>query len=159
MEKSWDKLVRMLAAAGGAVAGWFGGFDQMMAVLSAMMALDYLTGCTVALMGRSMKTPGGGLSSKAGFTGIAKKGLMLAVVLVAALLDRALGTEQFVFRNALVLFYIANEGLSILENLERAGVPFPRRLQNALAQLRRQHDAEEAASPEKGEKGEHVGQA
>ena len=138
--EAWDKIVKILAAIGGAIAGAFGGIDTMLIVLVACMALDYITGLIVAWMGRSQKTESGHLDSKVGFVGIAKKALMLLVVLMAALLDRALGTEHAVFRTMMIWFYIANEGLSILENLSMAGVPFPAGVLKALEQLRDKSD-------------------
>lgn len=136
----WDKIVKALAAAAGAIAGIFGGFDTMLFVLVAFMAVDYLTGLVVAWMGKSAKSENGHLDSKVGFVGIARKGLMILVVLAGALLDRALGTEAAVFRTMVIWFYIANEGLSLLENLALAGVPFPARLTKALEQLREKND-------------------
>lgn len=136
----WDKILKMLAAAGGAIAGLFGGFDTVMLVLVGFLIVDYLTGWVVALMGKSHKSASGGLDSKVGFVGIARKGLILLVVLVASLLDQALGTEAAVFRDMVIWFYLANEGLSILENLSLAGVPFPQKMKNALEQLQDKHD-------------------
>ena len=135
METIWDKAIKLLAAAGGAIAGAFGGWDKLLAVLVAMMAADYVSGVTVGLMGRSQKTEYGGLCSKVGARGLAKKGLMLLVVLVAALLDRAMG-QGAVCRDAACWFYIANEGLSLLENLSLAGVPFPEGIKKVLGQER-----------------------
>ena len=117
METIWDKGVKAVAAVGGAIAGAFGGWDKLLIVLAAMMAVDYLSGLAVAWMGKSQKTDYGGLSSKVGAAGLAKKGLMMLVVLVAALLDQAMGAESAVCRDAVCWFYIANEGLSLLENL------------------------------------------
>ncbi|MBE5803311.1 MAG: phage holin family protein [Clostridiales bacterium] len=132
--------MKVLAAIGGAIAGLFGGFDTMMMVLVACMVIDYATGLIVAWMGKSQKTESGHLDSKVGFVGIGKKALMILVVLMAALLDRALGGEAAIFRTAMIWFYVANEGLSILENLSLAGVPFPRVVLNALEQLKQKHD-------------------
>ncbi|MBP3649829.1 MAG: phage holin family protein [Clostridia bacterium] len=132
--KIWDKLICYGAAAAGGIAGAFGGWDTLLSVLMAMMAADYLSGFVVAAMGRSLKTVYGGLSSKVGAMGLAKKGLMLLCVLVAALLDRAMGADHAVCRDAVCWFYIANEGLSLLENLSLAGVPFPKRLKELLGQ-------------------------
>jgi len=137
---AWDRVVKAAALVAGGISGWFGGFDTIMWVLVGFMALDYLSGLIVAWMGRSRKTETGHLDSKVGAQGIAKKGLMLLVVLVAALLDRAMGAGTSVFRNAVIWFYLANEGLSILENLSLAGVPFPQRVQQALEQLRARND-------------------
>lgn len=135
METVWDKVIKVLAAIGGAIAGAFGGWDKLLMVLVVMMAVDYVSGIIVAAMGRSQKTEYGGLSSKVGAYGLAKKGLMLLVVLVAALLDRAMG-QGAVCRDAACWFYIANEGLSLLENLSLAGVPFPEGIKRILGQER-----------------------
>jgi toxin secretion/phage lysis holin len=134
MESVWDKMVRIAAAVLGAVAGALGGWSWLMTVLLACMAADYLSGTVVAWMGKSEKTEYGGLSSKVGALGLARKGLMLLVVLVAALLDRALGGGNAMFRDAVCWFYIANEGISLMENLNLAGVPFPRKLKELLGE-------------------------
>lgn len=147
MKVAWDKALKALCAAGGAVAGWFGGLDTLLIVLCAFMGVDYLTGLIAAWLGKSGKSSTGGMDSKAGAAGIARKGLMLLVVLVAAMLDRVLGTEQAVFRTAIIWFYLANEGLSILENLAVAGVPFPERLKTVLEQMKQR----ETKPPDAGE--------
>jgi len=134
MEQTWEKVVKVLAAIGGAIAGALGGWNWLMIVLLAVMVADYLSGVVVAWMGKSLKTEYGGLSSKVGAVGLAKKGLMMLVVLVSALLDRAVGTEGSMFRDAVCWFYIANEGISLMENLNLAGVPFPRKIQELLGQ-------------------------
>lgn len=140
MLNAWDKVVKGLAAVGGAIAGALGGVDTVLMVLMAFMVIDYVTGLIVAWMGRSTKTETGHLDSKTGFIGLLKKGLMLLMVLMAALLDRALGGDAEMFRGIMIWFYIANEGLSILENLSLAGVPFPRRIREALEQLHDKND-------------------
>ena len=134
MDKVFDKAVKALAAMGGAVAGALGGWDALLRVLVAMMAADYASGVTVAIMGRSRKIEHGGLSSKVGAEGILRKGMMLAVVLAASLLDTAMGGGNAMCRDAACWFYIANEGLSLLENLGLMGVPFPERLKLLLGQ-------------------------
>ncbi|MBP3647988.1 MAG: phage holin family protein [Clostridia bacterium] len=134
MDKVFDKTIRVLAAAGGAVAGALGGWDALLRVLVWMMAADYASGVIVAVMGRSRKTDYGGLSSKVGAAGILRKGLMLMVVLAAALLDSAMGDTNAMCRDAACWFYIANEGLSLLENLGLMGVPFPEKLKLLLGQ-------------------------
>ena len=141
----WDKIVKALAAAAGVAAGLYGGFDTMLLVLVSFMAIDYATGVAVAWLGRSKKTRTGHLDSKVGFAGVCRKCLMLLFVLMAAMLDRALGTDAPIFRSMVIWFYIANEGLSILENLAVAGVPFPRQLRQALEQLRSRNDAPDTA--------------
>ncbi len=139
MEKTWDTILKMLAAIGGAIAGAFGGWNVTMTVLVAAMAADYLSGLAVAGMGKSTKTQNGGLSSKVGWQGLLRKGMMMLVVLVAALLDNAMG-DVHVFRDAACWFYVANEGLSLLENLSIAGVPFPAKLKELLEQTKASND-------------------
>lgn len=140
MEKMWDKAVRVIAACGGAVAGMLGGWDPLLHVLMVMMTADYISGLLVAMMGRSTKTEYGGLSSKVGALGLARKGLMMLVVLVAAAMDQAMGTGNAMCRDAACWFYIANEGLSILENVGLAGAPYPEKLKKLLGQKIREDE-------------------
>lgn len=135
---SWDKVLKILAAIGGAIAGLFGGWDIMLKVLVIVMVIDYVTGWIVAILGNSVKTETGHLDSNIAWKGLLKKGLALLVVLLGAMLDKAVG--QSVFRNMIVWFYIANEGLSILENLALAGVPFPTGMKNLLEQMKNKSD-------------------
>ena len=136
---SWDKIVKVLAAVAGAVAGLFGEWNTMLTILVVMMTVDYVSGWIVAWCGKSPKTEGGGLSSKVGFIGLARKGFIMLLVLVATLLDRAIG-DGSVFQTSLVLYYIANEGLSVLENAALLGVPFPEKMRRALETLREKED-------------------
>ena len=133
MESIWDKAVKAFAAFSGAVAGALGGFDPVFRVLLACMVVDYVSGVIVAIMGRSGKTASGGLDSKIGARGIAKKGLMLLVVLIGTLLDGALGVDAMC-RDAVCWFYVANEGLSLVENLNLMGVPFPEKIKEILGE-------------------------
>ncbi len=142
MEFSWDKLIKAAATALGAVAGALGGWSWLVTVLLGCMVADYVSGVLVAWMGKSTKTEYGGLSSKVGAMGLVRKGLMLMVVLVAALLDRALGQGNALFRDAVCWFYVANEGLSLMENLNLAGVPFPRKLKELLGEKMEQDGKE-----------------
>lgn len=149
MSHIWDKIVKCAAAVGGAVAGALGGCDGMLRVLVAFMVIDYAMGWIVAWMGKSPKTEGGKLDSRVGFIGIARKGLMLLVVWVAVLLDGAatdMGMiDTSLFRSLIICYYIANEGLSIIENLSLAGVPFPAWLRNALEQIKSKSDKPQPA--------------
>ncbi len=139
---SWDKLVKALAALAGAVAGLFGEWNTMLTILAAAMALDYVSGLIVAACGKSPKTAGGHLSSKAGFAGIARKALMMLLVGLATLIDKALGSEAMVFQTSLTFYYIANEGLSILENAALLDVRFPAKLAKALETMREREDGD-----------------
>lgn len=138
----WDRVVKGLAIAGGVIAGIFGEWSALMTILAAIMVLDYVSGVLVAIAGKSLKTEGGHLDSKVGFKGLAKKAFIIMIVLLATLLDRAIGAEAMVFQTATVCYYIANEGISVVENAGLMGLPVPGVVKKALEQMR-----------EKGEKG------
>ena len=137
---TWDRITKAIFAVAGAVAGLFGEWNTMLTIFVVMMAIDYITGLIVAACGRSPKTEGGRLSSKAGFVGICRKAVMMLLILVATLLDKSLGNETMVFQSSLVFYYIANEGLSILENAALLGVKFPSKLQRALEAMQERED-------------------
>ena len=137
---TWDKILKVLAAFAGAICGLFGEWNTMLTILVVAMTTDYISGWIVAWCGKSPKTENGGLSSKIGFIGIAKKAFIMLLVLLATLLDRAIGGDTAVFQSSLVLYYIANEGLSILENAALLGVKFPAKLKKALETMREQED-------------------
>lgn len=137
---TWDKIVKWLAGAVGAVAGLLGEWNVLLTILAIMMALDYFTGLIVAWRGRSPKTEGGGVSSRVGFDGLIRKAFIMVVVLVATLLDTAIGNAAHVFQTAAVMYYIANEGISILENTALMGVNYPKFIINALEAMRDKND-------------------
>ena len=91
-----------------------------------------------ALWQRSDKSRTGALDSKAGFRGLCKKGVILLLVWLGVLLDEALGVSYV--RTAVILFFLGNEGLSLLENIGLMGVPFPAFLKKALEALRDKGD-------------------
>jgi len=122
-----------VALCGGVVTAYLGGWDLMLTLLVGFVIIDYVVAVIVAAMD-------GRLSSKVGFRGIAKKMLIFVVVGIACMLDAALGQDML--RNVTIWFYIANEGISILENLGIAGVPFPRRLSDALEIIRERGEKE-----------------
>lgn len=127
------------AAAGAAVAQFMGGWDGLARILAAAMLVDYITGALCALVWhRSPKTETGGYESHAGFKGLVRKGVIILIVMIAAELDRLAGTTAM--RTATILFFTANDGMSILENLGIMGVPYPPALRNAFEVLRKQGD-------------------
>ncbi len=154
METAWDKMLKAAIAVGGTVASVLGGWDWILTVFLCFMAVDYLSGIAVGAMGKSLKSDTGGLSSKVGVQGLLRKGLMIMVVLLAALLDRAAGTGTTVVRDLVCWFYIANEGISIMENLTIAGVPFPKKLQEMFREKLSEDEASGAESTPKTEKSE-----
>lgn len=132
-------VLAALAAVGSWIANALGGWDASMQVLVALMVADYLTGVLVAAVWqRSSKSETGALDSKAGFRGILKKCAILLLVWIGVLLDNATGVNYI--RMAVVLFFVGNEGISLLENLGLMGVPFPAFLKRALEALRDQGD-------------------
>ena len=142
MEQTWDKVVKAGMALGGAIAGAFGEWTVQLSVLVYFMLVDYGTGLLVAWMGKSQKTETGGPSSRIGFQGILKKLFMLGLVFAAAQVDLAMGAGTYIFRDAAVWFYLANEGLSILENMTLAGVPFPQRIKDLLGHIKEENDSD-----------------
>ena len=136
------KIVEVLAAIGGAIAGYFIAMPPIVWILIAVMSLDYLTGLICGFMGVSPKTESGGLSSGAAFKGLMKKVLILCVVGLAALIDRAVmqgtGVEIAAVTGATCFWFVASEGLSVLENAAAMGVPIPKVLLKALEIMKRQ---------------------
>ncbi len=134
-----NSILAGLAAVGAFLSGALGGWDAPLALLVALMAADYLTGLLVAAVWqRSDKSATGALDSKASFQGLVKKGMVLLLVWLGVLLDEAVGTAYV--RMAVVLFFVGNEGLSLLENLGLMGLPLPAFLRRALEALREQGD-------------------
>lgn len=140
---NWDRIIKAAAAIGGAIAGLMGEWNALLTILMVAMATDYITGLIVAACGRSPKTEGGKLSSTAGFIGLAKKAVIVTVVLLATLLDRAIGSESMIFQSAATCYYIANEGLSILENAALLDVPIPKKLRAALEAMKDKGDQDD----------------
>ena len=140
MISMWKRIVEALAAAGGAIASFFCGLPPIIWILLAVMSLDYITGIICGIMGKSPKTETGHLSSSAAFAGLMKKALILLVVLLAALIDRAVALsadiEFAAVAGATCLWVIASEGMSILENAAAMGIPIPKILLQALELFR-----------------------
>lgn len=132
-------VLAALAAVGSWIANSMGGWDASLQVLVALMVADYLTGVLVAAVWhKSSKSSSGTLNSVSGFKGILKKCMILMLVWIGVLLDNATGANYI--RMAVILFFIGNEGISLLENLGLMGVPFPEFLKRALEALRDQGD-------------------
>lgn len=114
----------------------FGGWTGVLNVLILFMVLDYVSGLAVAAFFQaSNKSPSGGLSSKAGFQGLLKKVFTLVIIVVAYKVDTLVKAEGVIYM-AVQYGYIANEGISILENLGSMGIPLPERLIDALDVLK-----------------------
>lgn len=143
-----ENLTKWAAAAIGAAVSFFAGMPPLLFVLLGVMSLDYATGILCGCMGVSPKTEGGGLSSRAAFNGLLRKMVILIVVALAALIDCAVavssGVQFSAVTGAVCLWFIASEGISILENaVEAAGVNAPPVLRRALEVLKGAGDDEE----------------
>lgn len=133
---------------GTAIAEALGGWDGALKALVCIMAVDYITGVVCALIWhKSPKSADGTFESKASIKGLFRKGAILLVVLVAYKVDLLAGTAG-VTRTAVILFFCANDGMSIVENLGIMGVPMPPALKDAFAVLRQKSGDEESAADE-----------
>lgn len=133
MKEFWNMIQLMFTAVGGWL-GWFlGGCDGLLYALIAFVAIDYITGVMCAINDHS-------LSSEVGFRGICRKVLIFLLVGIANILDvNVIGTGS-VLRTAVIFFYISNEGVSLMENAARLGLPVPEKIKVVLEQL---HDRAE----------------
>ena len=126
------------------LAGWFfGGLDGFVKVLLTFAIIDYLSGIAVAVWVKN------NISSSIGFKGITKKCLMFSFVGIAHVLDKYLLGDTQVLRTAVCLFYIGNEGISIIENADALGVPFPQVLRDKFLGLKEHHEEKKAAWQQK----------
>lgn len=124
-----DKKIAVgVSVVGTIIAKWLGGWDMATQVLVMFMVMDYLTGISRAYKDKV-------LSSAVGIDGILKKVTILVVVAVAVGIDNITGA-QGVVRLATIWFYIGMEGISILENAARVGVPIPDKIKDALLQIK-----------------------
>lgn len=129
-------LISIVGIVGSAIASAFGGWTTGLTTLVIFMAIDYITGLIVAgVFHKSTKTETGTLESRAGFKGLCRKGAMLLVVLVAYRLDLAVGTAYI--KDAVIIAFIANEAISIIENAGLMGVPMNDTIKNAIDVLQK----------------------
>ncbi|MDR0840646.1 MAG: phage holin family protein [Christensenellaceae bacterium] len=116
------------AALGGLFAYLFGPWDASIMVLLCVVCLDYITGIIGAAVCKC-------LDSGVGFMGLLKKVFIFAMVALSALLDQLVPSTHGAIRAAVCMFYIANEGFSILENAGKIGLPLPAPLRSMLTKL------------------------
>lgn len=147
----WKKVIEFLSAIGGAIASFFTTMPPLVYILIGVMSIDYVTGLICGAMGKSKKTETGYLASHEAWKGLLKKGVILLVVLLANLLDIAVskgaGITVEAVMGATCLWFIASEGLSILENVASMGVPVPKILIRMLEIMREKGDAPEEKKP------------
>jgi len=143
MKDLWNWIVLSFSALGGALGWLLGGLDGFLYALIAFVVIDYITGVMCAVVDKK-------LSSEVGFRGIFKKVLIFCMVAVAHIIDtKILGNagDGSALRSAVIFFYLANEGLSLLENTARLGLPVPDKLKEVLAQLHTKQGGEKLPDP------------
>lgn len=121
----------IISSIGGVLGAFLGGMDGLIYALLAFSVTDYVTGIMCAIDKKE-------LSSSVGFKGIARKIIIFSLVGVANILDVYILGHVGVLRAAVIFFYLSNEGISILENTSKLGLPVPEKLQNILQQLNKE---------------------
>lgn len=135
---SFTNAFKLAISAAGAYL--FGGFDLLMQLLCIVMAVDFITGILLAVVFRkSPKSDEGALSSTVAAKGAVRKVCQLMLVMIITRLGESLGDGQFC-RNTAILFFSANEGISILENMGLMGVKYPMWLKKSLDVLLKNSD-------------------
>lgn len=134
-------ITSVIGVIGGMIASLFGGWDAALVTLIIFMGVDYVTGLIVAgVFHNSEKTKNGALESRAGWKGLCRKGVTLLVVLVACRLDLVMGSNFI--RDAVVIAFIANETISIIENAGLMGIPIPAAIMRAIDILKNKAESE-----------------
>lgn len=129
MDKVLNVFKVIVAAVGTGATYLLGDWDTALVVLLIFIVLDYVTGVLVAFINKQ-------LNSQIGFKGLAKKALIIVILIMAVCLDRLLGNEGWVIRTLVCYFYIANEGISLVENAGNLGLPIPQKLKDIFEQLK-----------------------
>lgn len=128
IEAAWIKIQMLLAMIGGAIGYYVGEVDGLLTALLVFVCVDYITGVAAAIVEKK-------LSSEIGFKGIIKKVLIFTIVGLANIIDVNVIQNGSAIRGIVLCFYLSNEGLSILENASRCGLPIPDKLKAILKQL------------------------
>lgn len=134
-------LYSVVGLVGGFIAMVFGGWSDALITLMIFMSVDYVTGLIVAgIFKKSKKSENGALESRAGFKGLCRKGVALLIVLVAVRLDLVMQTTYI--KDAVIIAFIANESISIIENAGLMGIPIPSVIAKAIDVLKKSSDSE-----------------
>lgn len=131
-----EKIKWIICFISGFIVDILGGWDIWLAALLTVMVIDILTGILKAILMRSNKSESGGLSSKSMFRGGVKKIFILLMVTLGAVLDSIISPDNVFIRIMVVSYYIANESLSVLENIGACGLPLPKSLYKILDSLK-----------------------
>lgn len=137
-----EGICAVIGAVGGFIASLFGGWDAALITLIMFMAIDYVSGLLVAgVFHNSNKSDSGTLESKAGWNGLCRKGMTILFVLIAYRLDLALGVAYI--RDAVIIGFMANELISIVENAGLMGLPLPAVVTSAIDVLTKKAESED----------------
>ena len=136
MKEFWNTIQLIFTGIGGWLGYFLGGWDGLLYALIAFVAIDYVTGVMCAISNHT-------LSSEVGFKGICRKVLIFLLVGIGSILDAHVIGSGSVLRTAVIFFYISNEGVSILENAARLGLPVPEKIKFVLEQLHDRSTKEE----------------
>lgn len=128
MKGFWNTIQLVFTGIGGWLGYFLGGWDGLLYALIAFVVIDYVTGVMCAMSNHT-------LSSEVGFKGICRKVLIFLLVGIGSILDAHVIGSGSVLRTAVIFFYISNEGVSILENAARLGLPVPEKIKVVLEQL------------------------
>ncbi len=130
-------LITLKIALSMAFSYLFGTFDLLLQLLCLVMTVDFISGLILAtVFHKSPKTTSGAAASKPAVKGLMRKVCQLLLVAVITRLSVAVGDDSFC-RNTAILFFVAGESLSILENMGLMGVKYPPWLENALEMLKK----------------------
>lgn len=134
-------MCAVLGVIGSSISTLFGGWDAALTTLMIFMAIDYVSGIIVAgVFHKSSKSDTGGLNSHIGWQGICRKGITLAIVLIACRLDLLIGTSYI--KDAVIIAFCANELISIVENAGLMGLPIPNVIIKAIDVLKEKSSGE-----------------
>ena len=128
MKEFWNTIQLVFTGIGGWLGYFLGGWDGLLYALIAFVVIDYVTGVMCAISNHT-------LSSEVGFKGICRKVLIFLLVGIGSILDAHVIGSGSILRTAVIFFYISNEGVSILENAARLGLPVPEKIKVVLEQL------------------------
>jgi len=128
MKAIWAGFQAVFATIGGFISWFIGGWDGFIFALVVFVVIDYMTGVMCAVIEKK-------LSSEIGARGIFKKILIFALVGVGHTIDMHLIGDSDIIRTAVCFFFISNEGVSLLENASRIGLPIPQKMKDILSQL------------------------
>lgn len=135
-----DKIKYIVCIIASVIVNFLGGWDMWLIALITVICLDVITGIMKAILMRSNKSASGGLNSTSMFHGGIKKVFILLMVALGTVLDTIISPDEVFIRIMVVSYYIANESLSILENIGACGVPMPKALYKILDSLKSKNE-------------------